>query len=74
MPLSFFKSFDESGNLLGSMEMKPPNPIRLQWDFSSKLVERIDEAYKDGLKITEVKTFMWFLFDPIFIFQTFPER
>ena len=56
--LNLLNSYDENGNLLGSMEMKPPNPARLEWDFSSKLVEKIDEAYKDGMKMTEVNRFM----------------
>ena len=40
--------------------MKPPNPVRLQWVFSSQLMKRIDEAYNDALKITQVKDFSIF--------------
>lgn len=46
-------SYDEDGNLLGSMECKPPLPTRLKWDFSDEqLVKNIDQAYNDALKIT----------------------
>lgn len=36
------------------MQMKPPNPVRLEWEFNSELVNAIDEAYNDGLKIIDV--------------------
>jgi hypothetical protein len=47
-------SYDEFGNVFGSMEMKPPNPKKLQWEFNSELVKKIDEAYNDALKIAKV--------------------
>lgn len=48
-------SYDENGNLKGSMQMKPPVPKRLQWEFKEELVKNIDEAYQDALKIVQVK-------------------
>lgn len=48
-------SYDQDGNLLTTMQMKPPNPTRLSWEFTSELVKSIDEAYNDGLKILKVK-------------------
>lgn len=49
--------YDSQGNLQGTMEMKPPLPTRLQWEFSSELVRNIDEAYSDGLKLVNVRIF-----------------
>lgn len=35
--------------------MKPPTPIRLQWDLSDrKLVAAIEEAYEDSQKLIDV--------------------
>lgn len=47
-------SYDDKGNLHGVMEMKPPNPSKLNWEFNSELEKTIDEAYKDALKVVEV--------------------
>lgn len=47
-------SYDESGNLLGTIEMTPPTPTRLQWEFSNALLKTIDEAYKDALIVVNV--------------------
>lgn len=47
-------SYDEKGNLKGSMKIKPPAPTRLQWEFKEELVKNIDEAYQDALKIVQV--------------------
>lgn len=53
-------SYDESGNLKGSVNLTsspPPPPIRLAWDFSSsELIETIEEAYNDALKMIEVRS------------------
>ncbi|KAG5668795.1 hypothetical protein PVAND_016721 [Polypedilum vanderplanki] len=46
------KSYDAHGNIKGTMEIKPPLPVRLNWDFSDQnLINTIDEAYGDGLKL-----------------------
>jgi hypothetical protein len=34
--------------------MKPPNPTKLQWEFNSELLKKIDEAYNDGLAKIQV--------------------
>lgn len=47
-------SFDKQGNLLVKMEMQPPEPIKLSWEINNDLLKIIDEAYRDGLKLTEV--------------------
>lgn len=39
--------------------MKPPNPARLEWEFNSELVNTIDEAYNDALKVVDVRTFLF---------------
>jgi hypothetical protein len=48
-------SYDENGNLKGTMKLQPPAPTRLQWEFKEELVKNIDEAYQDALKIVQVK-------------------
>lgn len=50
----FSFSYDADGNLLGTMEQKPPMPTRIQFEFSSELVKTIDEAYSDGVKLVNV--------------------
>lgn len=47
-------SFDEKGKLFGSMEMKPPAPTRMIWEFDDQLEKTIDEAYNDALKVVAV--------------------
>lgn len=48
-------SYDENGNIKGTMEMKPPIPSRLQWDFSDpEFQATVEEAYIDAQKIIDV--------------------
>jgi carnitine O-palmitoyltransferase 1 len=45
-------SYDSEGNIIGTMDITPPPPTRLTWDFTDKsLIESIDEAYSDGAKL-----------------------
>lgn len=47
--------YDENGNLKGALEVKPPLPIRLQWDFNDpQLVATVDEAFVAAQKIVQV--------------------
>lgn len=48
-------SYDQQGNIIGKMEMQPPEPIKLFWDFGDELLKIIDEAYQDGLKVIQVR-------------------
>lgn len=57
--LEDLKSYDEEGNLRGSIGFTPPQPTRLQWDFSdSELVATIDEAFESSQRIIKVKIFL----------------
>jgi len=48
-------SYDESGNLLGTIGFVPPTPTRLAWDFgNAELVKTIDEAFDGTQKLIEV--------------------
>lgn len=48
-------SYDEHGNIKGKAEIKPPTPIRLDWDFNDpQLVKMIDEAFIDSQKVINV--------------------
>lgn len=48
-------SYDENGNIKVVMEIKPPTPTRLAWDFKNPMmVATIDEAYADAQKIINV--------------------
>lgn len=52
MHLDELKDYDENGNLLGEMQINPPTPTRLQWNWNDELVKTIDNAYNDALKLT----------------------
>jgi hypothetical protein len=43
------------------MEKMPPKPIKLKWEFNDGLMEKIDEAYKDGLKLVDVSLILHFV-------------
>ncbi|KAG5684914.1 hypothetical protein PVAND_014123 [Polypedilum vanderplanki] len=46
------KRYDENGNTLGKIEVLPPVPTRLSWDFNDEsLVKTIDMAYDDAQRI-----------------------
>lgn len=48
-------SYDGNGKLLSKIEKLPPKPIKLKWDLSDEqLMMKIDEAYRDGLKLENV--------------------
>lgn len=47
--------YDEDGNTHGKIEVIPPAPTRLQWDFrNQQLLKTIDEAYGDAQKVLNV--------------------
>jgi hypothetical protein len=69
----FFHSYDEFGNVFGSMEMKPPNPTKLQWEFNSELVQKIDESYNDALKIAKVQSKVEKQLDKLISHKTFTD-
>ncbi|KAG5684913.1 hypothetical protein PVAND_014123 [Polypedilum vanderplanki] len=46
------EGYDENGNTLGKIEVLPPVPTRLSWDFNDEsLVKTIDMAYDDAQRI-----------------------
>lgn len=52
-----FHSYDDNGNIKVVMEIKPPAPTRLAWDFKDPMmVDTIDEAFADARKIINVST------------------
>lgn len=49
-------SYDSNGNIKGAIEIKPPPPMRLEWNFIDQdLQDTIEEAFVDSQKIIEVK-------------------
>ncbi len=51
-------SYDSCGNLNGKMRIIPPTPTRIPWSFNDDLLQDIDNAYNDSLKLASVsKTF-----------------
>jgi hypothetical protein len=47
--------YDENGNCHGKVEVIPPTPTRIQWDFDEPLLKTIDEAYLDAQKVLNVR-------------------
>lgn len=57
-----YKCYDERGLLKGKLEVKPPLPTRLEWDFTDRdFVATIDEALADAQKIVNVSHARWSL-------------
>lgn len=49
--------YDENGNTQGKVDVIPPAPTRLQWDFQNEqLLKTIDEAYNDAQKLLNVRS------------------
>lgn len=49
-------SYDSEGNIKSNMEFEYKlKPRRLEWDFTNEdLINRIDQAYADGMKLYNV--------------------
>ncbi|XP_037036694.1 carnitine O-palmitoyltransferase 1, liver isoform-like [Bradysia coprophila] len=51
MHLDELQNYDVDGNLHGKMLIVPPIPTRIQWSFNEDLLNTIDDAYNDSLKL-----------------------
>lgn len=53
----FIFRYDEKGNTPGKIEIMPPAPTRLAWDFKNEqLLKTIDDAYDDAQKVLNVSS------------------
>ncbi len=42
------------------MQIIPPTPTRIQWSFNDDLLQAIDNAYNDSLKLASVSKIIFF--------------
>jgi hypothetical protein len=48
--------YDDNGNCHGKVEVIPPTPTRLQWDFNDEqMLKTIDMAHLDAQKVLNVR-------------------